>query len=159
MDALNESLVSAVADCLKQVPDDVVGFALIVDADMSSVFGASVDRRFIDESGCAELIYTPVDWPVEHHTEGFREASERLSQWTMENRESDYERRVCDVAEVFAEALQRARTLVPSVERMLLLVVCADGGGPWQSAEGESVRRLNGATVYEARRGALSKPV
>jgi hypothetical protein len=158
MDALNESLVRAIADCQKQV-HDVVGFALIVDADMSSVFGVSVDRRFIDESGCAELIYTPVDWPTEHHTEGFRQASERLSQWTKEHRESDYERRVCEVAEVFAEALHRARTLVPSLERTLLLVVCADGGGPWQSAEEESVRRLNGATVYEAWRDTLSRPV
>jgi hypothetical protein len=121
-ESVTELLVCAISKSLADLSplDRQVGlaaYALVVDCDMTTVMGAAASRRFFDDQGDG-LLFQPVDWPLEYHSDEFEAAGEGLVHLS-----GTYE--------------------------AVLQVSCADGGGEWDKAEGDAVRQLNGAGVYE----------
>lgn len=152
MDELDALLCAAIVASLGQRDSRhrVAGYALIVDADMTSIMGASVG--FGEFAMDDPLFFSPVDWPSGYHSSEFRRVSERLSQV----RNTAYEDRVVTMVASMKTALTRARALDDSLARALLLVSCADGGGVWESLEDEAAAELNEPTAYDRWRKARS---
>jgi hypothetical protein len=146
VDELSQLLCAAILSSLHERP--VTGYALVVDADMTSVYGASLGHRDAELDNL--LMFSPVDWAEEHHSREFGRASQRLS----EVGEAPYELRVAKLAAAMTTALQRARVLDDALAHALLLVCCADGGGLWDNVEDEIAAKLNEPAAYARWRGA-----
>ena len=154
MDEFIELLVTGIKGHVEELaPKDsdggIAGYALIVDTDMVAVMGASASRRFIDKQNDESLIFSPLDWPSESHSESFGRASERMANLPNLANTVQYNVRVREVVIAMSTALQRARREEAALGNAMLLVVCADGGGVWDGEEGEAVRQLNGVAAYE----------
>ena len=123
---------------------------------MVSVYGASASREFVAKGSDESLVFMPVDWAVEHHTTGFREASESL---TREGLKVDsYDERARAVSDSFVTVLEHCRGQNPVLKDAILLVECADCGGTWQELEREAVRKLNGPAVFSRWAATIENP-
>lgn len=107
---------------LQDAEDELAGYALVTDADMQTVYGASVSRGFIEEEGDDTVLFMPVDWPNEYHSAGFDLAIEWLAA-AVSGKAQGYDERVRSVAGSFVAALRHARSQRAALRDVVLLVV------------------------------------
>lgn len=147
MENLTEMLTAAIVESARaaSVHGGVAGYALIFDADMVSIYGASMSTELARDPANERLLFSPVDWPPTRPSHLFRAASELLAQLPG----SSYEVRARAAVNAMVDALERTRAHEPSLREAVLLIVCADGGGDWGGLEAEAIRKLNGQAVHD----------
>lgn len=152
MDDLVERLVLAIDRSLDEAAlsgDSLVGYALLIDADLQSVYGASIAKRAAEEAADDGILFMPVDWPCEYHSHEFEAAGAMLATIGRAHLSQPYEARVQAVSHALVAALKRKQS--GPLLNCFTTLMCADGGGAvWQRVEREAVRELNDAQLYSA---------